>query len=749
MTGRFIKKTVIAAGTWIVLACSASGGELTPGLAKAFASVSAYSTADTLVEVVVFLDDYEPKEAVYKVSQAAGLSRSERAWQVIDRLKSYRSPYKEQVLDYVMDQEGAVVKEHWIVPAITVSVPVSRLAGLADIDGIKLVVENVDLVFESPVKTTLDVSTLTTSVSTQLEILGVPELWKRGLRGKGALVCSFDTGVDGAHPALRTRWRGYTGSSADSAASWYDPVTQSTYPKLIPGSLSPSHGTHVMGIIVGWDSAGSKMYGVAPDAKWISAAVIDATGASILDGFEWAADPDGDPNTIDDVPDVINHSWGYLKNWNYDVGCINLFFDAIDNTEALGIVNIFAAGNTGQYGAGTIFNPANRANDSLDCFAVGNTDTTTNPKLNTTSSRGPSQCNGGTKPNVVSPGTAILSTYPSNTYSYLSGTSMAAPHVAGLVALLRQKNPNATVTQIKQAILTSANPFVWPVPNDSVGWGQVDCMAAINALPANPATVNLRLFEYVHGSITPGATITGTLRIVNTGTLSANNVIVTITGSHPSLTIYDGIAVIGTIAAGAVGTSADQFSVKVSDTVTVGSVISVPLTIVANGYSTGATLHFLVEPTSFESTATHNTGRVQFTLSNFGVMGMAPGSFIPLGGAGFVFDGGTNSFFEAGLMAANGPTTVVSGVHEYIWSYENDFKVAPGGNMQFISPGTLTEQQTYSVFTDSSSFSPIGLRFVQESFSDTAPDNDFVILRIYLDCGNYYCKCDEIFEHCF
>ena len=64
-----------------------------------------------------------------------------------------------------------------------------------------------------------------------------------------------------------------------------------------------------MGVMIGYDSASDRHIGVAPGARWISAATIDLLGASIIDAFEWAADPDGDPNSIDDVPDVINHSW--------------------------------------------------------------------------------------------------------------------------------------------------------------------------------------------------------------------------------------------------------------------------------------------------------------------------------------------------------------------------------------------------------------------------------------------------------
>lgn len=717
--------------TFSLLAMPAAAGGLSPDLT---ARISA-AGSDQMVKVWIKLPP-SPQDQQLRARAAQAATLAEQHRDIISSLKTDHAE-RQAGLKSALDSLTAVgkargVKQHWITNVVEAELPVSELTLLAARADIETIYPAPEIRLIEPVDSgsTPSVSPNADTYTVNLRRIRADVAHAAGYKGTGRLICSFDTGVDGAHPALRTRWRGYNGSPADSAASWFDPVYHNPYPTRISQSLSPDHGTHVMGIMVGWDSVNSNMYGVAPNAKWISAAVIDVTGASILDGFEWAADPDGDPNTISDMPDVINHSWGYQKNWNYGVECQDLFWDAIDNTEALGIVNIFAAGNTGQYPPPTIFNPANRANDSLDCFAVGNL--TSADTLNTTSSRGPSQCNGAIKPNVVAPGTSITSTYPNNTYVGLSGTSMSAPHVSGLVALLRQKNPNATVNQIKQAILTSTDDLGRTLPNNNYGWGLIDCMAAINALPANPTSVSLRLYDFVHAPITPGATITGTLRILNTGTGNALSVTGTINGSHPSLTIYDGIGYVGSIGPGAVGTS-DQIQVRISDTVTVGSVIAVPLLITSTGGSPVQTmLHFLVTPASHESVATHSTGRIQFSLSNFGVMGMAAGSLVPLGYSGFRFDGSGNNFFEAGLMAANSSGAVVSGVHSYIYSYDNDFKVAPGGNMQFLSPGSITDQQTFSIFTDSSSFQPIGLRFVQESFSDVSPNDDFIIIRYIL-----------------
>ncbi|MCP4709886.1 MAG: S8 family serine peptidase, partial [Planctomycetes bacterium] len=282
-----------------------------------------------------------------------------------------------------------------------------------------------------PQKTGITYSSLSLDISSEipsnLEIIGAPQAWELGLTGEGSVICSFDTGVDGLHPALFDSWKGHDG---DSSAAWYDPFGKEPFPHFIPeaGPFLYKHGTHTMGTMVGHDDNTGDTIGVAPGAKWISAAVINLPYPSIIDAFEWAADPDGDPNTFDDVPDVINHSWGAI---NELAGCDDYLWELIDNTEALGIINIFSAGNEGLLPQ-TIANPANRANDSLDCFAVGNFNhwTSSENKIDDNSARGPSDCDGvSIKPNVVAPGTAITSSVPDGDYDSMNGTSMAAPHV--------------------------------------------------------------------------------------------------------------------------------------------------------------------------------------------------------------------------------------------------------------------------------------------------------------------------------
>jgi len=461
--------------------------------------------------------------------------------------------------------------------------------------------------------------------------------------------------------------------------------------------------------------------------------VIDIQGASIIDAFEWAADPDGDPNSIDDVPDVINHSWGVE-----DIGCINIFYDLIDNLEALGIVNIFAAGNEGS-AAATIRNPANGDNDSLDCFAVGSIDATIPPSVWGQSSRGPSDCTGGIKPNVTAPGMGIRSSWPGGDYVSWTGTSMATPHVAGLVALLRQKNPNATVDEIKEAILTSAIDYGDSGPDNDFGWGVIDCMAALNALSPANVDPNVRVYAFDHAPIAPGDTVTGTVVLQNIGD-TATGVSATVSGISWYLTVLNGDASFGTINTGDTVRSDDSIKVIVADSVPAGSILGLYWHITGDdGYSQYVYLYFLVEPRNRRLFVTHDAGRIEFTVSNFGTYGLGPNSFFPAGGDGFAFDGGINDLFEGGLIIGTDASHVSDGLRNPAGEPDGDFGVLPGGHNELIEPGEVASQETFSRFSDERAEDPLGLEIVQQSYAFDIPSyDDFIILRYILKNSNSF-----------
>ncbi len=315
-----------------------------------------------------------------------------------------------------------------------------------------------------------------------LPVINAPQVWyELGINGTGTLVCNIDTGVDGPHTALTDRWRG---NHAPAAECFYDPVLSQTYPYD-----SGSHGTHTMGTITGMSPSTGDTVGVAWGAEWIAAATIDHPSGGGIEGtivlalqsFEWALDPDGDPGTLEDMPDVISNSWGIPHAYRPE--CDETYWVAIDNCEAAGEVVVFAAGNESFSG---LRSPASRAATIYTTFAVAalNIDDPENPYVASFSSRGPSSCTADPvlmiKPDISAPGENIYSSVPGGGYQGgWSGTSMACPHIAGVVALMRSANPGLDVTSIKQIIFDTAIDLDTPGDDNNTGMGMIDAYTAV------------------------------------------------------------------------------------------------------------------------------------------------------------------------------------------------------------------------------------------------------------------------------
>lgn len=321
-------------------------------------------------------------------------------------------------------------------------------------------------------------------VENGLYAIRADEVWAMGITGEGRLVSHLDTGVDGNHPALNSRWRGYDSRYENNPGwAWFDPLTNTQFPQDWG-----SHGTHTMGTICGLGESSGDTIGVAFGAEWISCGVIDRAGipqtvADALLSFEWITDPDGDPGTVWDVPDVNSNSWGLTTGHGYP-HCDQVFWTVLDGCEAAGIFVVFAAGNEGP-GQRSLRNPATRASTDIMSFAIGALDGNNNNfPIAGFSSRGPTECTPDgedtIKPEVSAPGVGVRSSIPGGGYQGgWSGTSMACPHVAGVVALMRDANPNLTTDQIGEILLETAVDLGDSGEDNAYGMGIVDAYEAV------------------------------------------------------------------------------------------------------------------------------------------------------------------------------------------------------------------------------------------------------------------------------
>ncbi len=279
----------------------------------------------------------------------------------------------------------------------------------------------------------------------------------------------MDTGVDWQHPALHGNYRGLGPKGlVNHAGNWIDTTDEATvYPFDGYG-----HGTHTMGTLAGQDGIG-----VAPGAKWIAARVLNTQGYGldswIHAGFQWILAPNGNPAL---APDILSNSWGNNFGGNEE------FRPDVQLLNSAGIFTVFSNGNAGS-GAGTVGSPASLP----EAFGVGATDRY--DTLAWFSSRGPSPFE-VTKPDVSAPGVDVLSSIPGGVYALSSGTSMAAPHVAGTAALMYAAVPDLTIAAARFALTSTVmRPTTDTYPNNLYGWGRIDAYRAVLAV-ARPGTIS-------------------------------------------------------------------------------------------------------------------------------------------------------------------------------------------------------------------------------------------------------------------
>jgi len=717
---------------------TAPAGSVTPELVQ---KLSGLDRGEKL-EVLITLAERDIPATLKSTLYQSYKTGAERHRSGIARLKETAAATQTTVLNYLrrLENSGKAsdIKSHWIINAVVARVEAGEIETLAALDDIDEIMQLPRITSIQPPLPDDNLSVKkATGVESNLSFIGADQAWAMGLTGEGRVVCIFDTGVDGLHPALFDSWKGHDG---DSAAAWFDPFSGETFPHTIPeADGSMPHGTHVTGIAIGHDDITGDTIGVAPGAKWIAAAVIDLPYVSILDAFEWAADPDGDPNTFDDVPDVINHSWGIF---NELVGCHPYFWEMIDNTEALGIINIFAAGNEGWQNFHitpmTIRNPANRAADSLNSFAVGAL-FQSGDYVWQNSSRGPSDCDSiSIKPNVVAPGVSIRSSFPGGDYVRRSGTSMAAPHVSGAVAILRQHAPDATPDEIKEALLAGAVPYATsgdPVPNNDYGWGLINIPAAISYLTPEFVT-ELRIFSFNSSVVNPGETASDFVVVKNLGE-SIDNVYGKVTFANGGLTVLTDSLYFGTIDINDTASSHIEFAVEISDTVTPGRLLAVDFTLYGSGgYVKPTRLYIRAGESQHGAPAGFHTienGRIVFTVTNFGQYGFGEESIFPLGYSGFTVDDGVNQLWEGSFMIAVDSAHVSDGARNFAEEPDNDFAVAPGGDIIVTSPGAIGDYETISSFTDDYAENPLGLKVHQKTYAWSYPYQQSLILEYEIE----------------
>jgi len=481
MTGH--GRSIVARAGMIVLACAAVAGALagcggSPLTADDARDCTTDLTTAEDLQVVVF-------DAFPDLSRAYGMTD----WQERGRwvLSQLRSTAEQSQADAVAMVEDAGICIHrttvnWASNSMVFAGPPDLASRVAKLPGVKAVLSEDAPAFDrafyarvpAPAKPAWD-----------LRMVKVPAAWSQGITGKGVTVGVVDTGVDWRHPALMQRFRGYNGPNAKPTydRNWWSPLDRF---KDAPVFTSP-HGTHVTGTIAGGTGLpGGAPIGAAPGARFISAVACTAGAcplAGVLSGLQFMIAPtdrdgrDPDPSVR---PQIVSNSW----QRNAEELPLER---AVVAMEASGQLPVFAVGNDGP-ACGSAKTPG-ASDDRL--LSVGSVDR--RGQVSSFSGRGPAP-GGGPDPDVVAPGQGLVSSIPARGYASSEGTSMAAPQVAGVAALMMQANPSLAgrpeevVSIVRRTARRTGDDTCGTTAggrrNNSGGYGIVDADAAVRAARA-------------------------------------------------------------------------------------------------------------------------------------------------------------------------------------------------------------------------------------------------------------------------
>jgi subtilisin family serine protease len=475
-----MRKLTLYLTTFLLLTGNLLAGHLSPGLAQFLDGMA----EEEMITVMLAMSDQADIATLSEQLQRTQAPLAQRHEEVVSLLQQTALTSQVELLQELESlQEANLVAgwtSHWLSNMVIVRTNVATVRQLALREDVEQAELDLIVTMIEPVQIDHDkTAPLNRSVVDGVDNIEADRVWyELGIFGEGAIVAGIDTGVMGSHVSFASRWQG-NGAVPDSEG-WLDTIGGTTTPNDGHG-----HGTHTMGTMVG---ASSDTIGVAPGANWIATNPIDqGTGGGfdndVIAALEWVCDPDGDPGTVDDMADVAQNSWGVNENFAGYYDCDSRWWDAIDNCEAAGTVLTWSAGNEGPSPT-SLRSPSDRADSPLNCFSVGSTLRYPPFTISNFSSRGPSGCGGpyAVKPEICAPGSDIYSAYNTGGYTTMSGTSMAGPHIAGVVGLMRSANPDIDVETIKQILIDTAIDLGPDGEDNTYGWGFVDAYEAVLAV---------------------------------------------------------------------------------------------------------------------------------------------------------------------------------------------------------------------------------------------------------------------------
>ncbi|MCW5924060.1 MAG: S8 family serine peptidase [Saprospiraceae bacterium] len=436
-------------------------------------------------EVIIDLADQVDTRAMLARYEASNTPLEVRSFEVITSLQAKAEATQPAFLERLRQLDGidkSVIHPMWIVNAVFVKANKSAIEQMAKWPEVGMLIWNSPVEMDA-VESQAAAAPVPNGSEPGLRAIKAPFLWGLGYTGYGRKGLVIDTGNDGEHPSLIDNFWGHV-----------VPVNQAWAGSGQPEDCA-DHGTHVTGTVCGLDRRTNDTIGVAFNSHWMGGPMqfpigeelgcqkaFSQTIISNIATMQWALNPDGNATTTADQPDVVNCSW---RSGNFGCG-ITASVNILNALEAAGIGVVWAQGNNGP-GASTVASGAAMNMDLVNTFAVGAVNgANPNFPIADFSSRGPTPC-GGTgplniKPEVCAPGVNVRSAVPGGGYQSFNGTSMAAPHAAGAMVLLREAFPTLSGIQLKMALYNTAKDLGVAGEDNTYGRGMIDLEATYNYL---------------------------------------------------------------------------------------------------------------------------------------------------------------------------------------------------------------------------------------------------------------------------
>lgn len=428
-------------------------------------------SANEQMEVVVLLED-EPELDSIRFDREA----------VVHALRQTATESQKVASRVIEEADDEVLNTFWLSNMILAKVKAQTLERLSGVSNVSQLIPNFEVSAPDPMPTNDDLSTAILEDHTWgINKIEAHRVWEElGIDGSGVRVATLDTGVAINHPDLAGKMWTDDPNDPHYPGGWME-FNSSGHPVASEPHDSGTHGTHVSGTIQGGNESGVAI-GVAPQATMMHGLVLPGGSGSftqVTAGMEWAVDPyDAGGNPAGEPADVVNMSLGATGFYDEMIAPMrNMYF--------AGIFPAISIGNSGQGSSGSPGNVyeavgvgATDINDNVASFSSGEL-----VRRNQWGNPPEDWPDEYVKPDVSAPGVNVWSADPNGNYRYASGTSMAAPHLAGTAALMLSAAPDLTVDNMLQILQDTAfwdDRYGQEKPNIRFGWGRINAYEAVS-----------------------------------------------------------------------------------------------------------------------------------------------------------------------------------------------------------------------------------------------------------------------------